>query len=123
MTYTFDDLTVSDLYKEAYGFRPSADWRLWWTQLSDIRKQEEWDWLCFQADEEGNHEKARQGLALRNLEDRIDRAIYDGAYDREQAIRQILQEEGLDEEQDAGYICYKLGLSYDSEGIFKPFLG
>jgi hypothetical protein len=123
MTYTFDDPTVSDLYEEAYGFRPSADWRFQWSEMRDEDKQEEWDWLIGQAEQEVDREKSRQREALREFEGRVERAIQDGAYDREQAIRWILQAEGLEDEQDAGYICYCLGLSYDCEGIFTPFCG
>lgn len=43
MEYTFNEIEVSDLHKDAYGFRPSHDfWREW--ELSDNDgKQQIWD--------------------------------------------------------------------------------
>jgi len=37
---------------------------------------------------------------------------------REDAIRWVLQAEGLDDERDPGYICYSLGLPYSMEKEF-----
>ena len=43
MKYTFDELSVSDLHKDAYGFRPSESfWREWQASDND-GKQELWD--------------------------------------------------------------------------------
>jgi hypothetical protein len=41
---------------------------------------------------------------------------------REDAIRWLIQAEGLDEERDPGYICYNLGLPYSMEKIFAPII-
>ena len=41
---------------------------------------------------------------------------------REDAIRWLIQAEGLDQEYDAGYICYNLGLPYSMEKIFAPII-
>ena len=43
MNYTFDEREVSDLHKDAYGFRPTSTfWQEW--QLSDMDgKQALWD--------------------------------------------------------------------------------
>ena len=41
---------------------------------------------------------------------------------REDAIRWLIQAEGLDKEYDAGYICYNLGLPYSMEKIFEPLI-
>lgn len=43
MKYTWDNLSVSDLYKDAYGVRPH-DW-FWeqWSSADDDRKQAMWD--------------------------------------------------------------------------------
>jgi hypothetical protein len=42
-----------------------------------------------------------------------------GAETKEDAIKWILQAEGLENEKDTGYICYNLGLNYDKEYLFK----
>ena len=45
-----------------------------------------------------------------------------GAGSREDAIRWLLQAEGLDKEWDAGYVCYHLGLPYSMEKEFEPLM-
>jgi len=67
-------------------------------------------------------EKSQEALAEARFESRIVESIQLGAESREDAIRWILQAEGLDKEYDAGYICYSLGLTYSREAEFKPFV-
>lgn len=43
--YTFDEDSVSDLHKEAFGFRPNACFWREWELLDDRGKQELWDQL------------------------------------------------------------------------------
>ena len=43
MKYTFDELSVSDLHKDAYGFRPSESFWQEWTLANDDEKQYLWD--------------------------------------------------------------------------------
>ena len=58
--------------------------------------------------------------------DRFEKAIAEymamGAEDRHTAIRWLLQAEGLDNEYDAGYICYNLGLPYSMDKEFEAHL-
>ena len=58
--------------------------------------------------------------------ERFEKAISDnlamGAEDRDTAIRWVLQAEGLDNEYDAGYICYSMGLPYSMDKVFEPFI-
>ena len=58
--------------------------------------------------------------------DRFEKAIAEymqmGAEDRHTAIRWLLQAEGLDNEYDAGYICYSLGLPYSMDKEFEAHL-
>ena len=42
-----------------------------------------------------------------------------GAGNRDIAIKWILEAEGLENESDANYICYNLGLSYDKKYLFE----
>ena len=51
MTYTFATEIVSDLHKEAYGCRPTAEFMdMWNNGLSDDGRQAEWDYLLGVAD-------------------------------------------------------------------------
>ena len=44
-TYTYDSNIVSDLHKEAFGFRPSQGFMECWRTMRPHEKQEEWDSL------------------------------------------------------------------------------
>ena len=121
--YTFDEQTLSDLHKDARGSRPRSD-LFWdaWKEADNDGKQAIWDGLIKEMEDRQSEELAAECLALANFEARIAEYVTLGASDRETAIRWILQAEGLDNEYDAGYICYCLGLSYDKTDIFAPFL-
>ena len=43
MNYTFDEREVSDLHKDAYGFRPSYDYWREWELADNDEKQRLWD--------------------------------------------------------------------------------
>jgi predicted Fe-S protein YdhL (DUF1289 family) len=117
--YTFDDSIVSDLHKDAYGSRPRSEFWACWDSYSDDEKQFVWDCLVEQANDQSEMDRRRESRALEDFEARVSQSIESGARDRSQAIEWILQAEGLDGEQDAGYVCYRLGLSYANEAMFE----
>lgn len=119
MTYTFDDSLVSDLHKDAYGFRPSGWFWTGWENASDDQKQKIWDDLVETLEDEVKREREARERATTQFEQRIADIISAGAETRQNAIRWILQGEGLDKEQDCGFICYKLGLPYFFEKEFQ----
>ena len=121
MTYTFDDSIVSDLHKDAHGHRPREGFWTRWNSYTDEQKQYEWDCLIRESEESAEREKFMQEEALTAFEARVAQGMEAGAT-RTQAIRWILQAEGLEDERDAGFICYSLGLSYDHESMFKEFV-
>jgi len=41
--FTFDEISVSDLHKDAYGKRPSESWWYGWAHATDEQKQLMWD--------------------------------------------------------------------------------
>ena len=121
--YTFDDSIVSDLHKDAYGVRPTQMFWHSWDQYSADEKQAEWDWLIGKAEERARLERDSEARALEVFEARVAESIQSGARDRAQAIKWILQAEGLEGERDPGYVCYQLGLSYEHEGMFALHCG
>ena len=120
--YTFSNELISDLHKDARGFRPHEAFYEGWTQSDDDNKQAIWDGLCREMDRRQNEEKIAELAAEAKFEGRIVESIKMGAESREDAIRWILQSEGLDKEYDAGYICYCLGLPYSRKAEFKQFV-
>ena len=123
MTYTFDAATVSDLHKDARGFRPRDYFWDMWDRADDDLKQSIWDNLCKELDAEIAREKAEQDAAVAEFEQTIAFLLESGAVDRADAIRWYL--EGLElSDSDlmygGSYICFETGLPYDMAGIFDP---
>ena len=70
--YTFDENILSDLHKDAYGFRPRSEefWNAWDSADAD-GKQRIWDGLLDAADRAAENEREMQIEAIHDLEDRI----------------------------------------------------
>jgi hypothetical protein len=114
--YTFDDNLVSDLYKDAYGTRPSTSFMLEWDMLSKRGKQDEWDRLLCQFAASNKLQADRDQAAIDMFYSRIEDMIEDGAESKEQAIRWICDAEDIDyNDPDVGYICFQLNLPYSME--------
>jgi hypothetical protein len=70
-TYTFDENILSDLHKDAYGFRPSGDFFREWDLLDSDGKQDLWEQLIDAVRDSIREEKRYHQEAIANLEDRI----------------------------------------------------
>ena len=116
--YERDSLITSvyEMHKDAYGVKGR---HYNFDKMSNEDLEKELNHLCEVAKREAEIEKRQEEDNLKAFESRIDEALSLGAENREDAIKWILQAEGLDKEQDPGYICYTLGLNYNNEHLFK----
>jgi hypothetical protein len=124
MTYTFDEAIVSDLHKEAFGFRPSSSWWCRWNEGSDDTKQGMWNSLTVDLEVAMAEEKAAFDRAIAEYEVRLAGYISIGAKDRATAIRWLVQSLELTEADKwygASLICYRLGLPYQMQPEFAEF--
>ena len=115
--YTFDDNIVSDLHKDARGFRPCEYFWEEWTQSPDNVKQIIWDNLCVELEDTMAAERAAEARALADFGQRIIDNINLGADSIETAIRWMLEAEGIggyDLHYGADYVAWKFGLSYQN---------
>lgn len=120
MIFTFDDILVSDLYKDAYGHRPSHRYLIDWFELTDQEKQDEWDLLISVFASNEAREAEQEAANIDMFYARIEQMMEDGAESKEQAIRWICDAEGIDyNEPDVGYICFELGLPYTMENEIR----
>lgn len=114
--YTFDENIVSDLFKDAYGYRPRESWWKSWNQLTNAEKQKKWDDICNDLEIELNREKTNQENAFAALKKRIDETISLGAKDVKTAIKWIIESEQFDDfdlQYGADYFCYHFNLNYN----------
>ena len=104
------------MHKEAYGVKGR---HYNFSEMSDDDLKKEFEHLAEVAKREREIEKEYEESAYQTFLKRIAEAQSLGAETKEDAIKWILQAEGLDKEKDSGYICYSLGLGYDKEYLFE----
>ena len=116
--YTFDEQIVSDLHKDARGYRPTEYFWEEWSQCGDDTRQSMWDNLL----EELAAETARQLDAYARAEiafhQRVQGTMVAGARDELTAIRWILEAEQLskfDLAYGSDYVAFHFGLPYKGE--------
>ena len=111
-TYTFDEDIVSDLHKDAFGFRPGE--RFWnaWNCMCDDEKQAEWDYLIESCHRAILAEQEQEKLAIERFEATVTRTIESGAGNRETAIRWIMDASSAARTNDWDFLCWEHGLPY-----------
>lgn len=122
-TFTFDATIISDLHKDARGFRPSQDWMADFREASDERKQQIWDNLCRELEEELDREKQEEMRSIERFNTLVQNNIAIGAGDETTAIRWIIESLNLDKydlQYGGGYVCFRLHLPYSFESKLNP---
>lgn len=108
--YTYCDDTVSDLHKDAYGFRPGNDFWVWWESATEVQKQELWDTLVRYSRAEAEEDARRQKQSVERFEALVATTISAGAGNRETALRWIMDASNCN--GDWEFLCYEHGLPY-----------
>lgn len=120
-TFTFDASIVSDLHKDARGFRPTEYFWEEWSQVGDAGRQQIWDVLCKEFDQEQAREAAADAAAINAFEQLIAATIQAGAGDAATATRWVVDAEDLTEhdlQYGADYLCYHFHLPYSEAHRF-----
>ena len=113
----FLETDVYEMHKDAYGVKGR---HYNFKEMSNEDLEKELDSLCKVAKESAEQEKKWEEKAYDDFMKRVEETkTYGDCKTQADAIRWILQAEGLDKEKDAGYICYNFGLNYDKEYLFK----
>ena len=116
--YTFDDNIVSDLHKDARGFRPTEYFWEEWTQMPDQMKQKIWDSLIDEMNRAMARQAEQEARAEIEFHQRIQGAMLIGAPDEVTAIRWILEAEEFtkyDLAYGKSYVAWHFGLSYQNQ--------
>jgi len=121
MTYTFDDSILSDLHKEAFGFRPSSSYYTHWRSLTDDEKQIEWENLCAASEQSEQDERDAEARNYTRWQTRIEDLIQMGAGDKVTAIRWDMQAQKA-EPGEVSFYCYACGLSWRVEDEIHAIL-
>jgi len=117
MAYTFDSNIVSDLHKDARGFRPTEYFWEEWDQCGDDNRQAMWDSLINEFNNTVAAERESQATALANFKTQIRAMRKLGAETDRQAIKWIFHAEKLDRydlQYGADAVAYHFGMAYDN---------
>ena len=118
---TFDENTVSDLHKDAYGFRPREQFWSEWNSASNDLKQIIWNDLLVDLERAIELEDNQKLAAINAFELEIATAIDLGASSRDDAVRWVVQSMDLDDidlMHGGSYICYIKDLPYSMSPMF-----
>ena len=109
--YTFNADVLSDLHKDAYGFRPSGDFFREWDLLDNDGKQDLWDSLVDAVGESIQREREYQRMAIAEFESWVRQTmkiVTDST--REDCIRML--HDAHDTRGDVEYLEHCLGVPY-----------
>lgn len=115
-TYTFDESIVSDLHKDAYGFRPSQSWWAMWAAFNPDQMQAEWDHLIEVMNESIEMERLEKERALAEFKALVQKTIELGAGDEETALRWMTQDETFYHSQDVEHWVWNQGILFTDYG-------
>ena len=110
MTYTFDTNVVSDLHKDAFGFRPGYSFWVEWDGCDDDGKQKIWNYLLESLKESIEENRLAEEAAIKRFEELVTNTIAAGALNRKHALLSIMDASDCD--GDWEYLCYRHGLPY-----------
>jgi hypothetical protein len=109
-TYTYSDDLISDLHKDAHGYRPREHFWSFWSDATDAEKQAEWDELLIAMDNRNQQYIIDQNNAITAFELLVTNTINNGAMGRQQAISWLMDANGTT--GDYEYFCFQHGLPY-----------
>lgn len=115
MSYTFNEDIISDLHKDARGFRPTEYWWQQWDLCSDEQKQTMWDSLVDEVEQGIKQQRRDWDQAMLAMRQRIQNVMSAGAQSEVQALKWIMEAEEFsdyDLQYGADYFCYHFGLNY-----------
>lgn len=88
--YTFDSESLSDLFKDAHGFRPTSKYFENWKLMDDDEKQAEWDKLIVILEYENETQQKYEELQVKEFKALVAEIIKAGAKNESTAYRWLM---------------------------------
>ena len=113
--YTFEDNIVSDLHKDAYGFRPSQRFFDDWAEYTPAEKQECWDMLCTEMERSMKEQAESEAAALVEFRKTVAAQMALCNVTWTNAVDYLADAEDCDIEydQDFDYFLWNQGIGYE----------
>lgn len=121
MAYTYDEQIISDLHKDARGYRPREGFWAMWKEALPAGKQLIWDNLLTELEESMEADRVRDELAVAEFESVLEEIQKSMNVARDAAIRAYVDSLNIDEHckgYGASYICFEAGLPYSMAQLF-----
>lgn len=116
MEYTYSDDCFSDLFKDVNGYRPRGAIMAEWEDRTPRQKQELWNALCDELEENIKQEKIREQECVEEFEARVADVIGLGAGDRQTALRWIASQETFYHLQSVEHFVWEQGILFTDYG-------
>lgn len=119
MAYTFSNELISDLHKDARGFRPSGAWLLCnWETETDAQKQATWDMLCEELEASMAAQEEAEAKALVEFRAKIRQIMDLVSCKWHDALRHLMVAEGHEvmyntHDEDLDYFLWDQGIGYE----------
>lgn len=112
---------ISDLYKDAYGFRPANEYLRNYASLSKEEQQEEDAYLQNIVDRSIEEERAQREHSYNVWFNSVSQIATSNNVSLGTAIRWDMEahDATMGGELDVGYYCYKTGIGYENETFIK----
>jgi len=107
---------ISDLHKDARGFRPTEDWMIMFENQSEEMQQEIFDGLVEELEEANDEEARLEALALEQFNQLLAKCMSYGAQSREDALRWMIQDTKFYNEQCVEHWVWNQGILFTDEG-------
>jgi len=119
--YTYSDELVSDLHKDAWGFRPGEKFWFYWEISDQDAKQAIWDNLIDDMVKNDAEEARVKAQNVSNLAKRIKDTCKLGARNYRTAIRWILEADGLEHDKYYGgdQLAWEFNIGFKHNKLFK----
>lgn len=107
---------ISDLHKDAGGFRPTSDWMIMFESQSEEMQQEIFDGLVEEMKESQKEEDRRAQLNIDDFEHWVRMNLEMGAPDRTTALRWMTDGEEFYNEQCVEHFVWNQGILFTDYG-------
>ena len=120
--YTYSDDIISDLHKDARGFRPNEYFWEEWTQSPEDAKQRIWDKLVEEMEQSQKEEARIEAEKLVEFRETVRQTIRFCDVDWRGAVRFLADAEGDeidDNEQTFDYFLWKQGIGFEDRANIR----
>ena len=120
--FTYSDDIISDLHKDAYGFRPSQRFFDDWAEYTPAEKQECWDMLCEEMERSMKEQAAAEAAALVEFRKAVATTMKFCDVNKWNLALDYLADEAdmsIENDQDFDFFLWKQGLGYEDRAKIR----